>query len=651
MIAERPSSLAQLATQAYAVPRWYVPTYGLILALTAVSRLWDLGSRAMHHDESLHAYFSWLLANGGGYIHDPMMHGPVLFHLVAALYYLLGDSEVTSRLWPALLGIAIVAAPHFLRPWIGFRGATAAAALLGLSPLTMYYSRFIRHDIFAEAWALAALISLLLYLRGGGRRLLVIFGASMGLLFSEKEVSYIYCLSLAPFILGIVLSRRTPWTAGIVTAATLLPPLLLIVGPGYLRLGSIPAVQYPISGYAEGLETARRFLASPLVLTLCLSLLLGAMASLAVLVWEVRRKFLVPPWKDLAWSGLAFTATFVIFHTTFFQNPMGLFTGSVGAVAYWLAQQEFRRGDQPWYYYLVLIPIYEPLALTLAAAAAGPLAASLTRFRRWVGQPWQSALSFGPMASLWLSISLAIYSWAGEKMPWLAVHIVLPAILVAAWGIERLWPHLSKHRALGAAGLLLAILLASYQWRSAVQLSFYNGDVAREMAVYTQTTPEVARLARALEILSRYRYGNYDLRIAMDAETAWPFQWYLRHYRNLTYLGAGPVPLPPGTEVAVLGNLPELQDPSAYTVLRLPLRWWFPEETYRDAVKGGNVIIQAKELTLAMLSILWKPQDREHLLEFLVWRHTRPLGSTDFYLVVNSNLWHDFQRAWRAAAP
>ena len=38
--------------------------YLVILALALLSRFWDLGSRALHHDESLHAYFSWLHVHG-----------------------------------------------------------------------------------------------------------------------------------------------------------------------------------------------------------------------------------------------------------------------------------------------------------------------------------------------------------------------------------------------------------------------------------------------------------------------------------------------------------------------------------------------------------------------------------------------------------
>ncbi|MER3485401.1 MAG: hypothetical protein C4345_04910 [Chloroflexota bacterium] len=67
--------------------------YLLMLALAAITRFWDLGSKALHHDESLHAYYSWLFATGEGYRHHPLMHGPFLFHANALVYLLFGDSE------------------------------------------------------------------------------------------------------------------------------------------------------------------------------------------------------------------------------------------------------------------------------------------------------------------------------------------------------------------------------------------------------------------------------------------------------------------------------------------------------------------------------------------------------------------------------
>jgi len=53
--------------------------YVILIAAAALTRFWDLGKRAIHHDESLHAYYSWVLSQGNGFRHDPLMHGPFLF--------------------------------------------------------------------------------------------------------------------------------------------------------------------------------------------------------------------------------------------------------------------------------------------------------------------------------------------------------------------------------------------------------------------------------------------------------------------------------------------------------------------------------------------------------------------------------------------
>ncbi|MCA1644527.1 MAG: hypothetical protein LC797_03340, partial [Chloroflexi bacterium] len=81
----------------------YLPFLGLMF-VGLVLRFWDLGAKAFHHDESLHAFYSWRLYDGQGYVHDPMMHGPLLFELNALIYLLFGASDFTARLVPALVG-------------------------------------------------------------------------------------------------------------------------------------------------------------------------------------------------------------------------------------------------------------------------------------------------------------------------------------------------------------------------------------------------------------------------------------------------------------------------------------------------------------------------------------------------------------------
>ncbi|MCL4559281.1 MAG: hypothetical protein M1281_01545, partial [Chloroflexi bacterium] len=71
---------------------WETALLAALLLVALVTRLWGLGDRVMSHDESLHTYFSWRLASGYGYAHNPMMHGPLLFEVTALLDMLFGAS-------------------------------------------------------------------------------------------------------------------------------------------------------------------------------------------------------------------------------------------------------------------------------------------------------------------------------------------------------------------------------------------------------------------------------------------------------------------------------------------------------------------------------------------------------------------------------
>jgi len=184
--------------------------YGLIFIAAVVSRFWDLGSRALHHDESLHAYFSWLYATGGGYIHDPLMHGPFLFHVTALAFLLLGDSNATARVTPALFGVGIVMLPYLLRGprQLGRWGALAASALLLVSPSILYYSRFLRHDVYTVFGTLLLFAAIVRYVERPARRWLLTGTITLILLFTNHEVIFIIALSFAIYLWGALLWGR-----------------------------------------------------------------------------------------------------------------------------------------------------------------------------------------------------------------------------------------------------------------------------------------------------------------------------------------------------------------------------------------------------------------------------------------------------------
>ncbi len=215
-------------------------------------------------------------------------------------------------------------------------------------------------------------------------------------------------------------------------------------------------------------------------------------------------------WKPKVWliSAALFYGIFTVFYTTFFTNGLGFFTGIVGSLGYWLDQQSVQRGTQPWYFYaLIQVPVYEYLAAfgTLIACYFG-LAhnklsnrpgdrlsaeqAAETDLSQEAGELDPAGGNAHPeiqadladsedppavrsdqplpvlvLLIFWALTSLVAYSLAGEKMPWLTVHIALPLLLAAGWGFGYLfettpWHKLAENRA-WLSVVLLPVFLTS----------------------------------------------------------------------------------------------------------------------------------------------------------------------------------------------
>jgi hypothetical protein len=119
-------------------------------------------------------------------------------------------------------------------------------------------------------------------------------------------------------------------------------------------------------------------------------------------------------------------------------------------VSYWLRQQDVQRGGQPWYYYLLLLPLYEFLPLLVGTAGGVWYLARRVRDNRLQmaddrqqtadgrgqtaddsrqttdsarldrvdhRQPPALQRYFVALLIYWAIDVLFIYSWAGEKMP------------------------------------------------------------------------------------------------------------------------------------------------------------------------------------------------------------------------------------------
>jgi len=185
--------------------------WGGLILVALFARLYDLGDRPFHHDESQDAYFSWLFAEKGDYEYNPLLHPPLRFYLTAGLYTLFGDSDFTARLAPALMGTIAVGLPFLLRRQLGRIAAFAAAVLLAFGPSFLYYSRFAREDIYLVALNLALFVAIFRFLSRPKRWHPVLIGVLLAAAFATKEATFITAgLAFPFFVAWLILELRRP---------------------------------------------------------------------------------------------------------------------------------------------------------------------------------------------------------------------------------------------------------------------------------------------------------------------------------------------------------------------------------------------------------------------------------------------------------
>ncbi len=637
---------------------------GLTL-LGLVLRFWDLGLKPLHHDESMHAYFSMLLfENPASYRYNPLLHGPFQFHAIAYVYYIAshlgvsdgGVNDVTARTAAAILGSAMIPMCYFLRKWIGNVGALIAAFLLAVSPIFVYYSRFTREDIYFASFTFATVVAFFKFCEERRLRWLLICVGAFVFAYATKEAAF-FNIAIFGGILGGFLAwelgsryvyggsaspkaeeeadealgdeavdqeeredesypARPRLPLGLNTHAGV-PALLLYFGLAgilakvvlnwvgstsrYLAGADVNGDPAIIQSRLEKANTTVQNLENNLVNGLLLVLVAVAVLVLVVVLWQLfsnpygtpgsgslaqrglagwldaKRQPLLSGLASIPWAHwfFALLTAFVVFAGLFWIVPVndpsvcppgvtnpssgaicswsqgfhqGIGDGLVQGIYYWIQQQQVARGGQPWYYYLILIPFYEQLIVLFGLGGLARCLARPNRFRLFV--------------VFWFVASLFLYSWAGEKMPWLALHILLPLVLLAAIALEwavlavlDLLSEMAAHRVAGrklfhwsgafsqrrysgaVLSLVGAFLLLIPMLHSMLFVTYVDpGDAPHEMLSYVQTTTDVTLVMAKIDALDQKLYqGRHGLRIGVDGDNTWPFAWYLRDYKYVWY--------------------------------------------------------------------------------------------------------------------
>ncbi|MBI4338383.1 MAG: TIGR03663 family protein [Chloroflexi bacterium] len=579
---------------------WYVVAYVLLLAVTLGMRLWGLGSMALHHDESLHATYSWYIYMDRGYQHMPMMHGPFKFFGAAALFHLLGDSVSTARLLPALMGTLLVALPLLLRSYLGRTGALATSVLLAFSPSMLYYSRFLRDDIFMMVWSLLLIAFLWRYLEARKTRYLALSAAVLAMAFATEETAYLLAFVVGSYLFLWAIGDVALWLLGLKPLKAFSAPgdFLVLMGTLLLPLGAAAVALF--QGKLGIILANPDWQAAPSGIPLGSGLYVAFFVGMALLAASV---VIGLCWRPKVWVLCAsvFWGIWVLLFTSFFTNLWGgLGSGMWQALGYWIVQQDVARGGQPWYYYFVIGMNYEFLPFLV-----GGVAVVVYTIR---------GDNFGRFLVYWAIVTFLALIYASEKMPWILVDVTFPLTVLAgrligslldrhpwhgggqmsleatALGRARVhWPAvgfsvalallvvaegwwlllaLSRQRnlvyllavgvvslalvvalvylfgkvgagkRLALVGVTLAVAMFGLTIPSSLRVAYVNADVPVEMLVYTQSAPDIPQIMAQIDRVAKETGKGQDLKVMVDSADgySWPWAWYLRDYRNVNLI-------------------------------------------------------------------------------------------------------------------
>jgi len=467
----------------------------------------------------------------------------------------------------------------------------------------LFYQRYIRNDALILVFTAIMSLSLFEYMRTRRVSWLYVGAAATGLSLATKEVALIHGFIGLVFIGAAFLWEQLPFRR-LKTVIFLLAGIigLLLIGALWLAVVNSP-------------DWARN-----------LALMAGLFAGALTIVRNVNRHdkpvsntLLSFKDSDVLTGPVALVMIiFVMLYTTFLTNLAGLRSGTYGAVTHWLGQQSVARGGQPGYYYLMLIALYEFFPF-LVGSIGGAIylvkkapAHNITPSGSYTNRPSvptkkkrptpkfsdsypSDGGTFAAYLIFWAIGSFVIYSWAGEKMPWLNVHIALPFIFLTGYVSQSMLnrPLFQQKNGLqwrpilyvGLLGVLTALTIR-FAWLS----SFVNYDYVNELLVYAHGAPDVKQVLHKVDNLSRHTVGDQQLDIAYGG-IAWPLAWYMRQYPNAVYFGDKPTAERLDVPVILFAPNSNLSDVSVediepflgdrYTRFDYHLVWW-PLETYKE---------------------------------------------------------------------
>ena len=547
----------------------------LILLVTIVLRFYALDLKLFHHDEAIHAWFSYRLLTEGIYTYDPMYHGPFLYYTAAGMFSLFGDSDLVGRLLPAIFGTALVALvyPIYKLGYLDKKQTLIAALFLAVSPNMVYFSRFLRNDIYIAVFSMVLLVALLYYFDRHKVQYMLIAGAAAGLGMSTKENMPIILLTFGVYLLYLVWTRKVHlparWVRDFALAGIVMVGIMAVLyssfgaHPDLITTWWIKAIEHWTSMHqAQRLGGPPYFYILlfllyevPILILAGVGVLQFVDVSGAVSRWRVRRDAPGVVDGDPGVSALPLDSGE---SPTVAKMPPGEEVGSAGTPA---------------------LPLDSGESPTVAERPPGEevgSAGEVLKTRGWedrlrglfasgeVGRPINRQEEFARFAIFWMLASLAAYAYIGEKVPWLILHQLLPMVFVAVYAMT------TKKATIAAVASIFLIAMT-------LHVAFTPADI-NEPIVQVQNSEDLREIFAKIDAADR---------VAVATDSYWPLPWYYRGDRgsNLSYYSQK------ASEPTIYGgdfDLVITHDADTYPVLEgytketFRLNYWFSYDENKD---------------------------------------------------------------------
>jgi len=460
------------------------------MLLAIFGHFYLLGLRPAHHDEGMLAYFAWKLSSEGSYTYTPQIHSPILFYVQAFMFKLFGAGQSTLRVGPAIFGIFLVAIPLFFRKQLKVAPAVLLSILLLLSPIMLYFTRFLVHTSMVVVFWLLVVLCLKWFYDRPGMLSLHLAALFLSLAFGTSESSYIFITSVILFV-----------------------PILFVFS------------RKKFNSWWK--KTKDYFMDDPYQL---LSAFL-----LFVTSWIIIYSVGATNWQSLQTS---------------FPNPFSTSTG----LGFWLAQHPNNLGGQPWFYYLLLVLIYEPAILIADIFAIISLRVNKSTF--YIFAVW------------WTVSSLVAYSYAGEKFPWLTLCPLVAMILLAAIYIGE---NFSKFITISKVVFIVLIAFGAF---NSLRVNFLHPSDTKELLTYVQT-PDVFQ-SKINEI--NKTCGETKDCVAIDQSISWPMSWSFKRSSYLFYSEGDNKFENTKFIILSMDRATQFKEPDKFKKETIKLRdWWVPD--------------------------------------------------------------------------